>query len=789
MNTLIKKTQWMCIGLLVALTGGAPAVADDTEILLINPTAANPPKPNILFIIDSSGSMNDQVATKVPYDGTLVYPLDASCDPNRLYWTLVDTVPSCDATNTQFIEKTAFVCAAAAARLAGIGSYTDTMAHYRSDGAGSAAWQTMEAGNNLGLVECLKDSGVHGAGGTPALEPYALKGSTLVAYTSAEGQEISWSGNSVSEAVTMYDGNYLNYRAVPVTTLETKINIVKKVTQTVLNSIDSVNVGVMRFNDNAGGPVIKDIVDLDANRAAVIATINGIAAGGRTPLSETLYEAARFWRGMPAYYGEFINERPTDPAALASTGPEVYQQPAMQSCTKNFNVLLTDGSPVDDAETPGLVNHATWGLPRWTAALGGRVGCTATGATFAMGDCLDDVAEYLYLEDINSTMPGVQGVTTHTIGFAIDLPVLAQAAALSGGEYFLADDIESLTLALLKIVTIVQDRSLSFAAPAVAVNSFNRTQNLNDLYLTTFGAKGKVHWPGNLKKYRISGGQIVDANGAAAVNTTTGFFEANARSFWSAAADGPTVEAGGAANRLPVPGARNIFTYNGSDTNLTGASNALTVANAGAFTLADFGLTGAATEPTIDEIILWARGADQADEDGDLDLTEPRNQMGDPLHSQPAAIVYGGTPAAPDTVIYAATNDGYLHAIDGATGTELWSFVPKEHLSSFAELFYNMDATIKNYGLDGDIVPAIKDVDNDGIIETADGDFVIIIFGMRRGGNGYYALDVTNRNSPRVLWNFTDPKIGQSWSTPSVARIKMAPGFGQNADDAVVIIG
>ena len=117
MNTLIKKTQWMCIGLLVAMTGGAPAVADDTEIIVINPTKSNPPQPNVLFIIDSSGSMNDQVQTRVAYDPATTYPQDASCDPNRLYWTLVDAVPSCAAGNTQFIEKSAFVCNAATPRL------------------------------------------------------------------------------------------------------------------------------------------------------------------------------------------------------------------------------------------------------------------------------------------------------------------------------------------------------------------------------------------------------------------------------------------------------------------------------------------------------------------------------------------------------------------------------------------------------------------------------------------------------------------------------------------------
>ncbi len=58
------------------------------------------------------------------------------------------------------------------------------------------------------------------------------------------------------------------------------------------------------------------------------------------------------------------------------------------------------------------------------------------------GHCLDDVAEYLSVEDIDNDTTGDQLVTTHTIGFAIDLPILKETAINSGGKYFLADDVE-----------------------------------------------------------------------------------------------------------------------------------------------------------------------------------------------------------------------------------------------------------------------------------------------------------------------------------------------------------
>src|SRR5690606_10412857 len=296
---------------------------------------------------------------------------------------------------------------------------------------------------------------------------------------------------------------------------------------------------------------------------------------------------------------------PTDPAALDSTGPENYRQPQTNVCSKNFNVLLSDGMPVNDDDTPGLMNN----LPGYSGAA-----CDGSGA----GRCLDDIAAYLASVDIDVPMDGDQFVTTHTIGFDIDLDILREAAEESGGRYFLADDVETLALALLNIISDITSRSLSFTAPSVAVNTFNRTQNLNDLYMTVFSSRTNAHWPGNLKKYRVANGQITDAQGLGAVNPATGFFYDSAKSLWTDGnPDGGTVTLGGAAHELPVPASRNLFTNNGTSQNLNAGSNALAPSNVAAYSAADFGLTGAAGEPTIEEMIRWMRGEDIRDEDFD----------------------------------------------------------------------------------------------------------------------------------------------------------------------------
>jgi type IV pilus assembly protein PilY1 len=751
---------------------GASAIADDTELLLVAPDPTNSPKANVMFILDTSGSMTSEERTIAPYNGATNYA--GSCNSNNFYWTDLDITPACDGSETQFIAKTSYHCDFSMLQIGGIGSYTNTLVQYRG-AAGAESWQYLEPGDSSSPVECQADSGMHGDGSSG--DVYAVAGSGQPSpWTAIASQELSWGSAPRNLSYTIFDGNYLNWKENPVFVLMTRADIMKVVTKTVMSSVKNLNVGLMRFNIDEGGPVTLGMTDLDTNRQAVLDAIQALPAEGFTPLSETLYENALYWLGNDAHYGELINETPTDPAALDTAIPENYAQPALEVCAKNYNVLLSDGLPNNNEDARMLVPT----LPNFASVMGRSMCIGSTD-----GDCLDDISEYLSLVDTDSVNAGIQPVTTHTIGFTVDLPILAATAAASGGEYFIANDVESLTITLLQILADINDRSLSFSAPAVSVNTFNRTQNLNDLYMSVFVARAEAHWPGNLKKYKITNQVITDSNDIAAVNPATGFIYDTAQSFWSATADGSDVRLGGAASNLPNPMIRNLYTNNGGGSALTAAANLLTPSNAGAFSLADFGLTGAAGEPTVDQIIRWMRGEDIQDEDQNP-ATTVRNVMGDPLHSKPAAIVYGGSTAAPDVVVYTATNDGYLHAINGTTGVELWAFVPKQLLDIQARLYFNSSATFKQYGIDGDIVPVILDRDNNGIIDGSD--FVYLIFGLRRGGDRYFALDVTNKNAPRMMWTYSSAEMGQSWSPPVVTRVDINTG-GTNAENGVVIFG
>ena len=218
----------------------------------------------------------------------------------------------------------------------------------------------------------------------------------------------------------MYDGNYLNYRAAAPAADIKRIDIVKTALSKVLTGYDDVNLGLMRFNNVDGGVVLQAVADISTSAAAIDTFLAGISGVANTPLSETAYEAALYWRGMPAHYGELIEESVTDPDALVSLVPEIYRAPPTVggTCARNFNIILSDGLPKNDADTKLLAPT----LPGFEVALGR----TACDDYVNEGDCLDDITEYLSRYDINSTAPGDQLVKTYTDGFLADLTILKE---------------------------------------------------------------------------------------------------------------------------------------------------------------------------------------------------------------------------------------------------------------------------------------------------------------------------------------------------------------------------
>ena len=90
MFTSNTRTAWAGAGLLLALTVASPVWADDVELLLSNPAASNAAKPNILFILDSSGSMTTIEKSQEPYSSDTTY--EGDCPDDMYYWTTGSTI-------------------------------------------------------------------------------------------------------------------------------------------------------------------------------------------------------------------------------------------------------------------------------------------------------------------------------------------------------------------------------------------------------------------------------------------------------------------------------------------------------------------------------------------------------------------------------------------------------------------------------------------------------------------------------------------------------------------------
>jgi type IV pilus assembly protein PilY1 len=166
MKKVIRKTTGTVLGLTLALVSGAPILADDTELLLVAPPNPAELKPNVLFILDTSGSMTSIQKTSAPYDSTEIYSAFGDCDANNLYYSDGSGEPVCEGA-TRYIAKSSWNCAASATQIADVGTYTDVLVQYREstdDGIGDGkAWRELEPGKSLDDVECEKDSGVHGS--------------------------------------------------------------------------------------------------------------------------------------------------------------------------------------------------------------------------------------------------------------------------------------------------------------------------------------------------------------------------------------------------------------------------------------------------------------------------------------------------------------------------------------------------------------------------------------------------------------------------------------------------
>ena len=814
----MKKLIFFVLGFLsINVSFGA-----DIDLYLGDSATRTGNRPQVLIIFDNSGSMSTNLTVKESYNPDVIYPAVgglSSLSDKFIYFTKgagIDNsslVPDSPSESHRFLDAINS-CATARESLNTVGFYTGHIREYSFKGS-SGSWQQIpdNSGANISIIDCEDDvkqipanpdvnAGIETSKGTVTSLPkgYPIdglgsKGSPIYYTKNAIDSNVSWSG----EVVTLYSDNYLrwSHNTAIAMVSSNRMAVAKEAISNLIKSAPSVDFGLQIFNldyplnERDGGRVIDGIKEMtDSNRTILLNTIDSLTPQTNTPLCETLYEARNYFGGLAVQFGDddknysswYKANHPPRDTNIETVG-KVYIPPYTTCSNEVFIILVTDGAPTMDGAAdndiirtlPGIgteYSHDTVTTCSWYGYL--------YPCTFNITNYLPNLAGWMHTHDLNTSLPGKQISTLFTIGFGKDAVdsaghFLNEAAKQGGGKYFAASDPSSLLNSLQSAIAQIAQVDATFTAPSVATNNFDRTQTLDSVYYAMFLPDRGPRWQGNIKKLKVVNGVQVDRDGVAAINSK-GNIADTAKTYWSTlAADGNKVSKGGVAEMLRNKTNRVFF----SDLGTGGSLVPLTTINASS----SFGsATALATdmkipEVKIDDYFNWAKGVDVDDANGNGSVTDIRPDVfGDPLHSKPLVVNYGGSSTSQDVRIIVGTNAGTLHMFkdNGNTVDESWALMPKEFFKNIKNLRANFTSTSKIYGIDGSATLYTLDNNGDGSIVSADGDKAWIFFGLRRGGDSYYGIDISNPDMPKLLWHINSSttgfsELGQTWSKPKVA--------------------
>jgi hypothetical protein len=589
---------------------------------------------------------------------------------------------------------------------------------------------------------------------------------------------------------------------------------------TVSNQI--VKLGLFKFTYDDGGTLSEGLTDMSDEASLLVAYKNsvwGIFADTWAPLAEALADVWYYYKPGPAnktYYPvdyELANKLVTHSVSNPVTPIDYW-------CQKNYVVIMTEGESTKDnfvvsnsgkfANSPFTkmpVKRAEpwtdwedgWGdydnddqssgvppnydpngtyCPKYTCWLPDKDGT----------DYLDDVAYFINHQDMFpddhfgtdevSGWPGDQNIFTYTIGFAGDNDMLRQTAINGDGAYYIADNYDELVDAFENVITSINLRNFAFSSITAPRKTTTATNDeLTVSYVGYFlPSQAAPIWEGHLLAFKLQDqwGFDADLSGTAeaqefvydsensCLNASGGqeclrWIGLSIGHVWDAAAE--------------MPEARNLYSHiNTTDLLNFDITNHLTFKPI-------FGPT--VSEPEAEMIVSKISQPHLADIfHADVGF------VGAPPFGKQFISNLNPTGTGDETyedyyyanqnrsrVLYTGTNDGILHMFYGDginAGREIWGFIPDEVLPSLKKIVLDNEHT---YTVDGRL--AANDIYYVKPNASANSWTTLLVFGLRRGGNAFYGMDITRvEDKPKLLWKFKDDiHSGQSWGKPIIARI------------------
>lgn len=723
-------------------------------------------QPNVLIIIDNSGSMSDSVPV-------------ASYNPATTY----TQSNKCGSTGSSS-------CTAAAV----YNQSNDLFIQFNS-----SISNITTSCNSVNPQDILQTTGVY-------------NGRTL----GSSGTTCTASGTS-----QYFTGNYINY--LYTVTYRPKIDIAKDAITSLITNTNGVKFGLMTFHyvyfffgqgaqflstTVSGSQYITTVKKMDdiftgttTNRTALLTAVGTLVPIGSTPLGESLFEAMRYYNGDASAFGNTIG---------LTAGK--YTSPVEVPCQKNYIIFVTDGMATadDDPVLKTICNNGD---------------CDGDGVEPGnLQHSMDDVAKALNLGPQNVVTYTIGFGLTGADAVAVDLLKRTADASHGKGNYYDVGSEQELRNSLAQVMGSVTAIDTTFGGGSMPVSPENRTYGGSRVYMPFFKTANTGFWNGNLKKYGLSSGSdpiIVDVNNVQATyvdqnndridditltplpaGAENGSVKNDVTSYWSSVVDGSAADKGGVGGVLQARDATTRTLYS-----VLPSGSSLVTFNSTNITAA---MLGVATDAERDKVVNFMYGQDVDDSNKNGITAENRSWlMGDPLHAKPLAVSYApysfsatneANCSVNKSVIYISSNDGVLHAFRDCNGAELWGFIPPDILGNLNYLRTSgshvtlLDASPRAY---------IYDANNNGTIES--GDKVILLFGSRRGGGGaagtatgsYYALDVSDPSAPQFLWRISNStpttgspavpvfkELAESWSEPKIVKMRIG-----SSDKIAMVIG
>lgn len=506
------------------------------------------------------------------------------------------------------------------------------------------------------------------------------------------------------------------------------------------------------------------------NTAVIVAGVRDFSATTKTNLFNWVYQLPanggtplpRSMRLVGEYYKRSDSRGPwTDNPGSVNTSTD-------KTCRRAYHIMVTDGlwnettTAVGNSDnTNGLVITGPALTYQYTPERPYSDGTSNTLADYAMEYWKTDLRTDLN----NAVVPSSenpafwQHMVNFTVGLgvrgtldpAVDLPALTagtktwpaadraddlwHAAVNSRGRYISAKDPAELAEAIRKSVGSALARELREAGVATASTTL---EDGNRKYVPLYET---VSWAGDIQA------QALDALGQAGATLWT------------------------AAEKLPAPGSRNIYTWRSDtlppravvfDWSLIGLDNQTALG------------TVAATHTT--NFVNFLRG-DRSNEGDAKPFRKRKSALGDFVNSTPVLVKdgvnlgYANLPvtqgggssysafltqkASRTAVLFVGGNDGMLHAFidtrgqnQAIDGREIFAYVPRSvypNLSKLADKEYGTSTLIHQYYVDGPLMETDAYVPAPGETGASWRNYLLGTLGA--GGRAVFALDVTNNDT------------------------------------------